>query len=106
MSGSQLLLADVAPSSDNNITLAFSDGDNSSVFPGKRSPRHLVVVPGWPDRSHGVQSSAGHVATQDHEATLAQMLLSHQSADFCLVGGKVSVDIMTVGTIRTTVDPC
>lgn len=87
MSGSQLLLGDVSPSSDNNIMLTFNDGE-SSLLPVKGSSRYLVAVPGWPDRSEGIQSSAGYVATPDHEATLAQMFLSHQSADFCLVGGK------------------
>ena len=85
MSGSQILLSDVSPSSEDSIVLVF----NESVVPGKGSPRHLVTVPGWPERSRGVESAAGYIATQDHEATLAQMLLSHQSVDFCLVGGKV-----------------
>ena len=90
-SGSQVLLADVSPSSNNNIVLTFSDGsgNSASLLPGKGTPRHSVSVPGWPDRSQGVQSAADYVTTQDHDATLAQMLLSHQSADFCLVGDKV-----------------
>lgn len=29
------------------------------------------------------------IHTKGHDEVLAQMLLSHQTADFCLVGGKV-----------------
>ena len=90
-SGSPLLLSGVSPSKEDNVALEFCDGETtSSLFPGKGSLRHVVSVPGWPERSRGVESVSGYVATQDHEATLAQMMLSHQSSDFCLVGGKVS----------------
>lgn len=88
MSGSQLLLANAEGSSD-HVRLMFNDEAGSpSLFGGKQSNTCCVEVAGWSNRVDP-QEFAEFVSTQDHSATLAQMLLSHQSADFCLVGGKV-----------------
>lgn len=48
-----------------------------------------VEVPGWPNRDAAAVDSSDFVCTLDHDQVLSQMLLSHHSADFCLVGGKV-----------------
>jgi hypothetical protein len=90
MSGSQFTLADWAASRDGNIRLSFKDGGAPLLFGGRESS-HSVEVLGWAQRSllKGASDSTQFVPVEDHEATLAQMLLSHQGADFCLVGGKV-----------------
>ena len=85
------LLVDLKPSS-NNIQLFFSAGEESSLFQGTRtqSKAYSMEVPGWPERMSEGGQSTDIIPTQSHDMLLAQMLLSHQSADFCLVGGKAS----------------
>lgn len=94
MSGSQLTLADWAAAPGDNIMLSFRDGTAATPLMFGRegsSSGHSVVVPGWAHRRSCERSSdsAEFVGVGDHEATLTQMLLSHQDADFCMVGGKV-----------------
>lgn len=94
MSGSQVSLADWSAAPDGNISLCFRDDTAATpfVFGGRRdASSHSVDVPGWAHRSchKGTDSSTEFVSVADHEATLTQMLLSHQEADFCLIGGKV-----------------
>ena len=53
------------------------------------------MVAGFGDRMQGVTGGEraveedGFVATAQHEDLLSQMLQSHLSGDFCLVGGRV-----------------
>ena len=99
VSGSQLTLSDVETSSDqdNNVTLVLREGTNNSLLFGEKlSCSHSVAVPGWmrTRRRGGVQDKAEFTPVADHEATLTQMLLSHQTSDFCLVGGKVLMQVL------------
>ena len=78
---------------DGSVVLCFEEGVASSVPFGEEQSgggQFSLEVPGWPQRSCG-RGPVEFVSVSDHEATLAQMLLSHQGADFCLVGGKVPV---------------
>ena len=69
--------------------LWFRDGAATSPLVFSDSG-HPIEVPGWAHRrSH--KGDTEFVSVGDHEATLTQMLLSHQDADLCLVGGKVVI---------------
>lgn len=88
MSGTQLFLAE-AVATESNVKLVFEEGiSGPSLFTAKQPKTCSVEVAGWAKGSRDLRSS-DFIPTQDHSATLAQMLLSHQSADFCLVGAKV-----------------
>lgn len=74
------------------MLLNFTRKKESPFVLRRESESNLVVVPGWPGRDGGAVDSRGFVSDLDHDQVLSQMLLSHQSADFCLVGGKVKFD--------------
>lgn len=71
-----------------SVQLLFEDGTSTPFLVAGQTRTHSVQVEGWAGNREGDRETH-FIATPDHSATLAQMLLSHQSADFCVVGGKV-----------------
>ena len=100
-----LSLASATPSQD-GVCLKFAQKKGSSFLLGKGHESCSVVVPGWPGREGVVMDDKDFVCTLDHDKTLAQMLLSHQTADFCIVGGKVMVVCVCVCVCYSGKDYC
>ena len=72
-----------------------TDSKGSGIFGRHSGKKSSFVVAGFGDRMQGVPGreraveEGGFVATAQHEDLLSQMLQSHLSGDFCLVGGRV-----------------
>ena len=86
-----MTLTDVRPSSKDSdkIQLAFKAAEDSSLLTGSNRDTFSMEVLGWAERCSQADESTEFVSTQDHRDLLNQMLMSHKSKDFALVGGKV-----------------
>lgn len=89
----RLSVTDIQPSGVDGVHVSFSTRSMPRGLFEKHEERASLLVSGWPSESNAVKSEeeekSNFVGTREHEQLLADMLISHHTADFCLVGAKV-----------------